>query len=406
MQLRTDFGSAICGTRRPNWYVASFFDCAAERYGLGMKSVAIVTQVGNKNFGNRLQNFALQETIGKLGFHQVDTLVCRRSGQSVASRVAWRARSGPQNLRQWAAGRIDRFLGRKSTSSLGGAREDALLRFSESYISTRQAATVDEVASFAGDYSYFVAGSDQIWNPQSGLREPAAFLSFAQPQQRIAYAASFGMPGIPALLKGTYRSGISGMRAVSVREEQAASIVEDLTGWRVPVVLDPTMLVPRSVWCEMAIRPRNLEGYVAEFFLGDSPDSSEMLPVEQFASRSSLERIDLKRDLRPELVDMGPLEFIGAVGQADLLVTDSFHAAVFASIFEVPCLIRGRGDMNSRFDTLLRTTGLARPRWRTLRELEESVDIDWNVVRGKLDRERTHSLNFLRGALCASSGSF
>ncbi|NCD19456.1 MAG: hypothetical protein EOL89_05680, partial [Actinobacteria bacterium] len=112
-----------------------------------------------------------------------------------------------------------------------------------------------------------------------------------------------------------------------------------------------------------------------------------------------------KSDAREDLATMGPLEFIGAIKASHLLVTDSFHAAVFATVFRVPYLLKGRGAMNSRFDTLLSKSGLSAPKWGTLRELEASLDIDWDAVHQNIARERADSLNYLRTALSLPTGA-
>lgn len=190
------------------------------------------------------------------------------------------------------------------------------------------------------------------------------------------------------------------MAHVSVREQRAAQMVRELTGREVPVVLDPTMLPIPAEWESLAETPQSLTGggYVAEFFLGTATDE-EMRPVHQFAAARGLDRVDLRSDTPEDLAVMGPLEFIGAIKASSLLVTDSFHAAVFATIFRVPYLLKGRGAMNSRFDTLLQKSGLSMPRWETVKELEASIDIDWDAVHQNIARERAQSLDYLRSAL-------
>jgi len=130
-----------------------------------------------------------------------------------------------------------------------------------------------------------------------------------------------------------------------------------------------------------------------------------MLPILEFATDRGFDRVDLKSDAREDLAAMGPLEFIGAIKASNLLVTDSFHAAVFATIFRVPYLLKGRGAMNSRFDTLLSKSGLPMPRWGTFKELEASIDIDWDSVHQRIARERADSLDYLRTALSLPTGA-
>ena len=55
-------------------------------------------------------------------------------------------------------------------------------------------ATDKNLPKLAKQFDYFVAGSDQIWNPGFFWgNDPYFFLQFARPEQRIAYAPSIGI---------------------------------------------------------------------------------------------------------------------------------------------------------------------------------------------------------------------
>lgn len=388
------------------------------------QSVGIVALTGYSNFGNRLQNFALQETLLALGCQQVDTVFSVPRISDGGSRLqlgVWRLRLRLGRLRAEGtaatATRIrNRFVAASNSSRvsenplehLGHGREMLIHRFVEERIS-QLASDYTELSSLEGlreMYDLFVVGSDQVWNPRSGLRDHLRFADFASPKQRVAYAASVGVSELPSYVRSDYRQGLLGMAHVSVREQRASEIVRGLTGREVPVVLDPTMLLEAEDWNSLAVVPSSLPfgGYVAEFFLGSATDE-EMFPVGQYSRRQDLDRVDLKSDTREAFTAMGPLEFIGAIRASRFLVTDSFHAAVFATIFRVPYLLKGRGAMNSRLDSLLQKSGLSMPRWGTVKELEASIDIDWDTVHQNIARERAYSLGYLRSALSLPAGA-
>lgn len=368
--------------------------------------VGIVTLYGNQNFGNRLQNYALQRTIQSIGFPEVQTLKHAKRNIATADLLLERVDRlhslGPGGALKRIAGRFRRGVP-EGTADL--ATQEAIVRFVRSHIDETEFdyADVRHSEQFRRDYDFFVVGSDQVWAPPTYDRE-TTFLQFASPSQRIAYAASFGLDRVPYRLTEAYRSGIRGMAHVSVREERGAQLVREIAGRDAEVVLDPTMLLPVREWEELAIIPDPLRfgGYIAEFFLGSSAEA-DMEPVVSYARRNGLDRVNLRGDSRLERsVTIGPLEFIGAIKQSSVLVTDSFHAAVFATIFSIPYLLKGRGAMTSRFDTLLSKSGLAMPRWRNIRELEASVDIDWSLVRDNLAREKTRSIANLEIALTSA----
>lgn len=365
-----------------------------------MPTAAIVTLVGKSNYGNRLQNFALQEVVKKIGFAKVETIVGLDRIESRAAKAMRRLRvGGPTFAWHSLSSRVKHSRESRPshpTHALSDARQLAISDFTKSRISEYHCSPSCETTALADNFDCFVAGSDQIWMP--GSPEIPAFLTFAHPRQRVAYAASFGVPRVPGHYRKIYRSGIMGMSQVSVREDRGAEIVYELTGTVVPVVLDPTMLLEPATWTELAVEPKDLGGYVATFFLG-KPDATELTQIHHHASRIGSLVVDLKHENRFALDKMGPLEFIGAIEHADLLVTDSYHAAVFAATFGVPFLLKRRGAMDSRFDTLLSKSGLSWPVWTTPRELEASIEVDWDLVRDNLARERSASLTYLKNAL-------
>lgn len=265
-----------------------------------MTTVGIFTLTGERNFGNRLQNFALQEALKAAGVEEVETIRSLgrtgEGGSSIARRSERLRREGPKSITRW----IDRRFGRPakaspSTDRLGAGRERAIGSFVTERLreSTRNYSSTEEAKELAADYDFFIVGSDQVWNPQFGLLDHLRFLEFANTDQRIAYAASFGVSSIPRHLERAYRSGIVGMADVSVREQRAAELVRELAGREAPVVLDPTMLLEPAEWESLAVVAPSLaegDGYVAEFFLGSATDD-EILPVRQLAASRGLYRL-------------------------------------------------------------------------------------------------------------------
>lgn len=375
-----------------------------------MSSIGIVTITGDTNYGNRLQNFALQEGLATLGADRVETIEGLPRAESNAVRT--------QRLLATASTRRHEYLdrlqgGQRGRSSVTDAytcpleRRRAISSFVEEHIRT---ATV-RYQKGAGNsdllsrYDKFVVGSDQVWNPAFTHGNPEWFLDFVAPEQRIAYAASFGVSHIPRYLVGRFRKGLAGFSALSVREQQAARIVEELTGYSPPVVLDPTMLLGRDVWARLAERPLELEpgSYIAKFMLssGDSlvGEEADLTAVEQHARRRDLRIVDLHNPVEDELVALDPLGFVGAIEGAELVVTDSFHAAVFSTLFHRPFLLVQRRAMNSRFETLLAHIGLQDRALSETIDIARSTQIDWESVDNRLQTRRQESVHFLEHVL-------
>lgn len=370
--------------------------------------VAIATLHDNTNFGNRLQNFALQEAVFSLGGTSVKSLrgLPREESRELAVKRRLSAVASDPGA----------FLRRALTRSRNAhpdrrpnvpERNAAIRSFTDAQIATIDFPPPGSPAlkELVHRTARFVVGSDQVWNPAFTHGNEEWFLSFAQPRQRVAYAASLGIPKVPRYLLGRYSRGLAGIPELSVREDQAAGIVRELTGRTVPVVLDPTMLHERGFWEGRAVTPPPLEGedYLLTFRLkaGDSTSTStaHQDPALDYARANGLRVVDLFAPEDPALLSISPLGFIGAIRNAHLVVTDSFHGAVFSLLFHTPFLLEQRGAMNSRIETLLRASGLRNRMLHEVEHIETAFEIDWANVDDRLARRRRESLAFLEGAL-------
>lgn len=143
--------------------------------------------------------------------------------------------------------------------------------------------------------------------------------------------------------------------------------------------------------------------YVLIFLLAAWDSSSvlsvDLSTVETQARRRDLELIDMNSLSDRDVLSWSPLEFLGAIRSAELVVTDSFHAAAFAHVFNRPFLIAQRGDMNSRFETLLAHSGISGVSLGEVTNIDRAGDIDWPQVNGRLASRREESMDFLRDAL-------
>ena len=90
------------------------------------------------------------------------------------------------------------------------------------------------------------------------------------------------------------------------------------------------------------------------------------------------------------------------MSKASLILTDSFHACVFAFIYERPYLVYARegkeNGMISRIDTLLSKFGMQRKYIDSGLE-NELFEHDYSKGKMQLNEERDKSVRFLKKAL-------
>lgn len=226
-----------------------------------------ITIDGYYNYGNLLQNYALQEVLMKYAttvetvWHDPDWFMPKYWGnwswkepiKYILNRYMFRD--------QMKSGHIGREM----------VRQGKLKDWSDRYIQIRFG--IKNLTDIVDDYDYFVVGSDQVWNPYFGNLKDN-FLSFAPFEKRIAYAASIASPEIPEDKKVIFQEGLNGMKWISMREQEGANTVKQFTGRDVPVVVDPTMLLTPDEWRKVSRKPAWYRGedYILTYFLGNRPD--------------------------------------------------------------------------------------------------------------------------------------
>lgn len=362
--------------------------------------VAKLTIDGYYNYGNLLQSYALQEVLERLTGAPVDTLWHEPDNFLPRVQKDW-------TWRDAARFALDRHQFRRYVGE-EMVRQGKFKDWADRYLHIRMGTDFSRVGE---EYDFFVAGSDQIWNPNFGDLSHN-FLSFAPREKRIAYAASIASPAIPADKQGIYREGISGIPSVSVREQQAAAIVKELTGREVPVVVDPTMLLTPEDWRRVSRRPAWYHGgdYVFSYFL--SREAGEPPVVDALAEQAGLPVRRLFDETDYDTYVTGVDEFLWAIEHARLVCTDSFHASVFSVLFRVPFLVCerrtagadafGERAMSSRLDTLLGMFHLEGRRARAAQDwqIDDPFSLRLSAETEEiLARERGRALSFLRTAL-------
>lgn len=288
-------------------------------------------------------------------------------------------------------------------------------------ISAHRFESLEELRAAELPYDLLLSGSDQIWNPKifpDGHFDPVFFGAFSQ-RRKIAYAPSFGVPRIPEGMEDELRSYLSQFSHLSVRERQGQRIVEDILGRRVPVVLDPTLLLTADQWAAMANTPPGYPAGASQYTPGGyilcyciSKPGALSPYIRTLAEKTGLPVVQLcgiRQKVHPQarcILDAGPAEFLGLFQNASYVCTNSFHGTVFSVQFQKPFFTAVAPSElaepeSSRTFSILSRLGLAD---RIIGKgdaagLEDAID--WPAVSDRLAEARRSSLEYLRSALTA-----
>lgn len=372
-----------------------------------MGKIGIITLNGYFNYGNRLQNYALEQVLRSIGF-KVETIIVDNKNLDVPiNRKKFldkiKGKKG-KDLIFFSKNKIKKYLYNQNHLNL--QREEIFKEFSLKYLSETDF-TISEKnipQDLLNRYDYFITGSDQVWNPNYTSGSSIYFLTFAPKNKRISYAASFGVSEIPEEYIDNYKKWLSEMPHLSVREEAGAKIVKDLTGREATVSLDPTMLLTKEQWLSISQVPSHkpIKGYLLTYFLGNIPKERENL-LKDIAKRNDLEIVNLARVKEKIPYLTGPSEFIDYIDSASVFCTDSFHGAAFSILLETPFIVFERIDnspsMNSRIETLLTKFKLESRFAQNIKSNEQIFEIDYSHVPSILQKERDSSINYLKNAL-------
>lgn len=370
------------------------------------KKIGIVTLDGYYNYGNRLQNYALQEVIKKLGF-DVNTLVVPRKSnhpeykrESVNNKLIRMFRQTPSITVERISHRFNFYINKQEIKE----RTGIFKRFSREYLAERFFDIRKETLESIGrDYDYLITGSDQVWNPYNiTYAESAFFLGFVDPEKRISYAASFGITKLPDYFREMIKPWLCEMKAISVRENSGAQIVKDLTGRNAVVSLDPTLLVSKQRWLSIAKESKKpKQRYILTYFLGEKPKEAVLL-IKNILRNNNFQIVELVNLKYKEAYKSGPLEFIDYINSAELVLTDSFHGTAFSILMETPFLVfeRTRGlTMYSRIDTLLQKLALKHREVSSVKRVKNVFEMDFKHAKLILRDEQERAKDYLKVAL-------
>lgn len=316
------------------------------------KSACVITIYDpNPNYGNRLQNYAVEQTIKKLGFN-VKTLAFEKSC------LDWKFQI------KYIIARLTNYhwSNKKVFGKYNMYKLKAFRHFNTKFLNPIHIMNLKKITKIKTNF--FVVGSDQVWNPHffkwGPLRKDLFLLTFADSRQKICFSPSFGIESLPYEWREYFKSNLSTIPHISVREETGTKIIKELTGQDATVLIDPTMMLTVDEWRKIAKKSKNVDynkPYIFTYFLGNRSEQIQS-DIKKYAREYGFKVYNLMDYTQPEIFASGPSEFIYFIEHASLVFTDSFHACVFSFLFNKPFLVYNRqssdmANMMSRIETLL-----------------------------------------------------
>lgn len=342
----------------------------------------IITLYGD-NYGNKLQNLAVQKVLEKHGVEAETIILDVKQGiKRPKTKCQTLKKLAPVYLVNAFKARFKnkylykndrdgffksiKFAKNADWKTLQKNREQSFKDYVNKHlkVSPKKLSLTNQDEDWLKEYDFFISGSDQVWNPTYSETSSLNFLQFTEEEKRIALSPSIGLSKLPEHVKLMYKKWISEIPFLSVREEAGAKIIKELTGRNVPVLSDPTLCVSRLEWETIEEKPNfdTETPYVLTYFLGNETNKYRRY-VEKHAKQNGYKIINVFDLREPKHYVVNPAHFIYLIHHAKAVYTDSFHAVVFSIIMETPFVVFDRVEtggkgMGSRIETLLKTFSL------------------------------------------------
>jgi len=261
------------------------------------------------------------------------------------------------------------------------------------------------------NFDAVIVGSDQVWRYEyidDGFYT-VYFLDFIKkhPIKKVSYAASFGR-------NEWYRSDkqqeiarlLGDFDAISVRERSGVDLCAKLFGVSAACHLDPTLLAGKKFHEQLILEDsesETFEGGLVVYGLDESEAIEKiiikvMLELERRRGANKITFLSKSRKGRYYSVS----EWLGALKNADFIITDSFHGMIFAVLFSKQFIVFGNEKRGlARFTDFLNEVGLqdrlAAEETEVMTLLEKRID--YIAVQDRIEYWRAQSLSYLRSAL-------
>lgn len=313
--------------------------------------IGIITIHSAYNYGSALQAVATCEAINNFTNHQSEiinyqpdsimSMYSLKLSENLASvkallkyMLAYRSRTRKKKV-------FDKFW--KESNCLSEKR----------YISNEQLCLANS------EYDCFVVGSDQVWNPDIVKHAfPSFCLAFADKEKtKMSYASSFGVDSIDCVKLEYLNRKLQGFTSISVREEQAKALLNNMNQQKTTIVCDPVFLISKEDWIKKVKAFELPREYILVYCV--EQNKSFRNKIRDIGLKLDLPIVDIGTSTNPlNYVGMhsdsvGPGEFLYALQNASYVITNSFHGTAFSIIFEKHFIVKAHSTRGIRMKSLL-----------------------------------------------------
>lgn len=383
-----------------------------------MKPIGLVTCYFHHNYGSMLQAYATEMIMQQIGL-PYQTIACKAPITYMQENkllyiikklliADWKMRLGKMKIEKEK--KKNPVFARNWEIRNKAFYEFASKYFHVSpYCKNRQ-----ELEAMASDYSAFLVGSDQLWRTDSVEHGYYTLEWVPDNIRKIAYSTSIGVKEVPWFQVEKNKRFMNRFDYIALREQSACDLVYKLTGRKVQVVLDPTLLFTGEQWLSIQQKEPLTDGkYIFCYLLGNNIEQREF--IKQVKAKTGYKIVALQHldeyipsdeGFADEAPYVGPREFLNYIRNAKYVFTDSFHCSVFSILYKKNFFTFSRfaegakQSTNTRIDNLLHIAGLENRRMTKDKTVDGVINFkgSFNGVDDKLNALRKSSMDYLYNA--------
>lgn len=369
--------------------------------------VGVITLHNSPNYGSCLQAYATQKVFEGIGaetsiidYYRHDAIPENETERALNGQLAKRIPIFKiPGVKSLARIPVSRMVARRS-APLNEFRRAKLNLTSKKYYSAA------DLESDPPEADVYCTGSDQVWNSiWNGGFERAFYLSFASSDtKKIAYAASIGKSSLEDWEIPLMRDALSRYDAISVREVEAAELLDSIGVHGVVPVVDPTLMLEPNEWRNISDGWVSDEPYILLYQLNRNSEFDAYAQRVSKATGLPILRIAYgvheRRSGETAVICPSVGRFLSLFFGAEIVLTDSFHGTAFSVNLGKRFVSVSPGRFSGRIADFLDKAGLKDRYLEGAGDVSlAKTDIEFRYAHDVLETERARARSFLETAL-------
>jgi exopolysaccharide biosynthesis predicted pyruvyltransferase EpsI len=216
----------------------------------------------------------------------------------------------------------------------------------------------------------------------------------------VSYAASFGDATFSSQEKKTLAERLQNFKMIGVRENTMIDFVRRNVSVPVKRVIDPTLLLTPNDY-EKITSPRLIQAkYILLYSRRYNKEMDEFADrlAEKYGYQIVETSLRMTNSYKHKMFyEAGVEDFLSLTKYAEIVITNSYHGAIFAIQMQRPFYVFCREQANTKIPQMLNWLGLSGRLYSSSTEMSDEVN--YRSANEKLKKLRSSSLRFLKSEL-------